>query len=120
MDEVDDFLAHFGVKGMHWGKRKIPKQIAVPSQAKAKQLTAKERQAKRVKVARQLTIAAAGLAYAAPVLAHFGGVAIDQAVVRKKASNGRKYAEKMFSDSHGIANYDTIRLHQNPTTGNWV
>lgn len=26
MDELDDFIAHFGVKGMRWGVRRKPKQ----------------------------------------------------------------------------------------------
>jgi hypothetical protein len=58
--------------------------------------------------------------YVAPVLAAYGGIALDQAVMAKKASNGRKQAQNMFADKNGIANYQTIRLDQNPTTGHWV
>lgn len=157
MAEVDDFLAHYGVRGMRWGKRKgsNDKQVAVPPRAagytdrmqkndfrrvgkdkgiekvhqkvadgtslnKARQQVMEERYNKKARIAGQLTIAAVGLAYAAPMLKEFGGIVIDQAVIAKKQSNGRKHAANLFADKNGIANYETIRLQQNPTTGNWV
>lgn len=156
MAEVDDFLAHFGVKGMKWGKHNS-KQVAVPAAPRAAGYTdrmqkndfrrvgkqkgiekvhqkvadgtplnkAREQVANdRYKKKAQITTAVLGGAYAlsiaAPMIKEFAGIALDQAVVRKKASNGQKYAAKMFSDSHGIASYSTIRMEQNPTTGNWV
>lgn len=69
-------------------------------------------------------IAGAYLAYTAakytPMIKGVGTILINEAVMAKQRSNGRKMAQKMFSDSHGIANYATIRLEHNPTTGNWV
>lgn len=40
--EVDDFLAHFGVKGMKWGKRKAPKDGQV-TRAVNKESAARDR-----------------------------------------------------------------------------
>lgn len=45
---------------------------------------------------------------------------IGAAVNAKKASNAAKAQATARSNTHGIANYSTIRLQQNPTTGNWV
>jgi hypothetical protein len=158
MTEVDDFLAHFGVAGMKWGKRsggspsdakkspapraagytnrmqkndfrKVGKQKGIEKVhqkvangtplSKAREQVTNDRK-KRKTIAVQLSIAAIGLAYAAPVLKEFGGMALDQAVVRKKAANGEKYARNIMADKRGLTNYSTIRMHQNPTTGNWV
>lgn len=157
MAEVEEFLAHYGIKGMRWGKRKSSatasdaKKVAVPraegytdrmqkndrrrvggdkglekvhervaggvSLKKARDQVAVERWNKNAKRASLAVVA--GM-YVAPVLAAYAGIALDQAVVAKKASNGRKQAANMFADKNGIANYQTIRLQQNPTTGNWV
>lgn len=156
MDPVDDFLAHYGIRGMKWGKRKgsNDKQVPVPRAAgytdrmqkndfrrvgkekgiekvhqkvadgvplnKARNQVMVERYNKKAKI----VTAGLGLAYvglvAGPLLKEMGGIAMDQAILKKQAANGRKHAATLFSDSRGIANYDTIRLHQNPTTGNWV
>lgn len=152
---VDDFLAHYGVSGMKWGRRKGSnnKQVAIPRAvgytnrmqkndfrrvgkqkgiekvhqkvasgvplSKAREQVVSDRH-KRNAMKVQLGIAAVGLAYAAPVLKEIGGMALDQAVVRKKAANGRKYAQNVMADKRGLTNYSTIRMEKNPTTGNWV
>lgn len=41
-DEVDDFLAHHGIKGMKWGKRKGSSSDADSSEKPAKKLSRKE------------------------------------------------------------------------------
>jgi hypothetical protein len=46
--------------------------------------------------------------------------AINSAVMAKKKSNSAKAYNTKRSDTHGITNYPTIRMNQNPTTGNWV
>lgn len=46
--------------------------------------------------------------------------AIGVAMRAKQASNQRKSDATRRSDTHGLAPGPTIRLHQNPTTGNWV
>lgn len=156
MAEVEDFLAHYGVRGMRWGKRKggsasDSKKVVVPRAEgytdrmqkndrrrvggdkglekvhervasgvplkKARDQVAIERWNRNSKRAALGIVAAM---YVAPVLAAYGGIALDQAVMAKKASNGRKQAANLFADKNGIANYQTIRMEQNPTTGHWV
>lgn len=45
---------------------------------------------------------------------------VGAAVNAKKASNARAASATRRSDTHGLATGPTIRLQQNPTTGNWV
>lgn len=45
--DVDDFLAHYGVLGMHWGQRKAEKQAAKAKKARAKERELERDQAKR-------------------------------------------------------------------------
>lgn len=46
--------------------------------------------------------------------------ALGAAMKAKQASNQRKASATARSNTHGLATGPTIRLHQNPTTGNWV
>lgn len=46
--------------------------------------------------------------------------ALGAAMKAKQASNARKSAATARSNTHGLATGPTIRLQQNPTTGNWV
>ena len=158
---VEEFLAHYGIPGMRWGKRtkssasanttqgelppravgytdkmqkndfrrvgkqkgieKVHQKVADGTPLKkAREQVATERYNRNAKITTGVLAGAYVASIIGPTLKEMGGIALDQAVVRKKASNGKKHAATLFSDSHGIANYDTIRMHQNPTTGNWV
>jgi hypothetical protein len=46
--------------------------------------------------------------------------ALGAAMNAKKKSNATKAYNTQRSNTHGITSHPTIRLHQNPTTGNWV
>jgi hypothetical protein len=65
-DEVDEFLEHFGVKGMHWGVRKARTTSGKKSAANEQKTSKKVR-------ALQIT-ALAGVIVGAAVLAHHAGV----------------------------------------------
>lgn len=154
MDEVDNFLEHFGVKGMKWGRRaksstplapqaagytprmqkadfrrvggakginKVNQKVADGKSLKsARESVTTERIQRNQKVAALVISGTYAALVLGPMIKEFGGIAVDSAVMAKKASNGRKAANNMFAESHGISSYPTIRLSQNPTTGNWV
>lgn len=77
MDEdLDDFLAHYGVKGMKWGVRKArdktPASTSSDADSKAAKTSARREKAKKVAIGTGLLIAAAGTAYVGYKL-HEGG-----------------------------------------------
>lgn len=59
MDEVEDFLAHYGVKGMKWGERKARTSTSSKSQSKPKAPPSQNQMALR-KVGTELGFGAIG------------------------------------------------------------
>ena len=141
-----DFLAHYGVKGMRWGKKKggdpaspsaprtrnetIRDNIAFGPRGSARVAKRMEegqtkKQARRREVGRQSAIAAGtatailGTAYLALVGPQVLQSGLNRAVNSQRARNGAKAAAKLFSDNNGIANHKTVNLVYNAATKSW-
>lgn len=84
-DEVDEFLAHFGVKGMRWGHRKS----AQSSERQKMTLEEKKAVAKKVAIGTGTLLLAAGVAYATHTLATKGDTKVsdlpDNTAAKQKA-----------------------------------
>lgn len=135
-DTVNDFLQHYGVKGMRWGKRKaapraegyserdqridvnthgrggskrINKSIEKGESLKtARNIeTARRKQRRQNAIALTLTGAYA-LSVFAPEIMGATNNHVNNAVMRKKAANGERARQQAFSDRMGIPNYSTI------------
>jgi hypothetical protein len=103
------------------GIEKVHQKVAEGKKlSKAREEVMTERYNRNAKIATGIAAGAYTAYVFGPVLKAAAGIALDQAVVAKKASNGRKHAANLFAEKRGIANYETIRLQQNPTTGNWI
>lgn len=109
MRNADDFLAHYGVKGMKWGvrRKKSTTQTSNDTSTAKKPYITKDNASKRA-------IQAAGLAYAATFMYNAGKIAIpiliSSAVEKKRAANGAKFAAQLFAETRGITNYKTVVL----------
>lgn len=92
---IEAVLAHHGVRGMRWGKRK-------------RQDTGEKKSHKK---AIALTVAGGyALLRLAPVIKKYTMMTLTSAVARKTAANGARAAANLLADSRGIANYKTINL----------
>jgi hypothetical protein len=137
----EDALAHFGVMGMKWGHHKTPVGSAPAisnSRADIRQFgnrgatrinanrasgltrkaaIAKEKHRRRVQTASVLT--AGFLVLNAPRIRVGLQILANSAVAGKLAFDGAKAAERLFSDSHGIANHKLIDLGWDAVSGSW-
>lgn len=155
-ETAEDFLSHYGVKGMRWGKRrssvssapraegytdrmlktdrkyvgkkginKVNEKVASGTDlAKARKEVKDAKAVRDVKVRTAVALGAYAAIKFGPVIVAAAEMGLNEAVMAKKKSNGKKAADRMFADnrsrSHGLSTGPTIRLQQNPTTGNWI
>lgn len=102
MSNIDDFLAHYGVKGMKWGVRKRGRS-STPTAKKA--FLTKENVGKRA-------AQAAGALFVGKYIYNVGKIAVPlllaSEINRRQAAAGAKFAADLFSDARGIPNYTTI------------
>lgn len=105
--EAEEFLAHYGVKGMRWGTRKsttssAPKPKKTPAQkAKDKKIRAARIEKAKLWTSRAI-LAATVVATIAPSVGHLAGVGMDTVIMNKNASNAAKSAANAFADSRGL------------------
>ena len=71
-EEINNYLKHFGVKGMHWGVRKIRSNAKSNEPSSGIRRTIEEHPVAAVRVAKVTAIA--GTAIAAGIIAHRSGV----------------------------------------------
>lgn len=92
-DEVDEFLKHFGVKGMRWGRRKGSDS----SSSERRKMTPEEKKAiaKKVAIATGTLLLAAGTAYAAHSLQTQGHTKMSDVHANPKA---KQAADSVLSD----------------------
>lgn len=115
--EVDEFLEHHGIRGMKWGHGKSKSRSS--SQTKRKS----EIRRKRVKTLKTAATLAFLTATLTPAIMEGSVRALNSAVLAKQVSNGEKFvaqkAAERLSDTHGLANYQTVHLNYNSSTGVW-
>jgi hypothetical protein len=111
------YLVHFGVKGMHWGVRKS--RTSSSTKPTKKPRTAAEKAARKHSRNQRLALAGAALVVAGPELMHHALSIMNTVGGQKREAAGRKAAQAMFSDSHGIPSYSTINLQFNPGNNTW-
>lgn len=146
MSEIEAYLAHYGVKGMKWGKSKGGSSAktrhpdyganqqrydaGMYGKGHAKRVNKGMHQGKTLKESRDashkvqnrrtltgmaLGVAAYGAMAAGPTLK----IGIDQAVVSKQKSNGKKHTDNMFADKNGLGSKPTVNLGYNSNTDTW-
>ena len=147
MSEVQSFLEHHGVRGMKWGVHRAKTQLHENysrgqhdydakeyGEAHAKRVNkymhqgmsigdARERSKKFARKKNAAITAAFVAAYYAPQVMNASSRVLNSALLAKKASNGAKFAAKQaatrLADTHGLTNYQTVRLDYNHGTGVW-
>jgi hypothetical protein len=134
-------LAHFGIKGMHWGEHHALAEAVRPGSKKAadirqfgtrgvsrieahrsagmsrKEAVAKERHRKRVQSG--VVAAAALLALNAPRIRVALNTALVTAVNSKRAADGAKFAASMLADSRGLTNVKTLNVAFDASRNLW-
>lgn len=107
-------IQHFGVKGMHWGVRKNRSGTTAPKKTKTAAQIAKRNQRNR-----RLAIAGAALVVASPEIMRHSTDILRTIAGVKMEQNGRKEAQRIFADSHGIPSFETVNLVFNGNTNRW-
>ena len=105
VDEVEEFLAHYGVKGMKWGVRRSKTGGSESSGEKRspEEKAARRATAKKVAIGTGLLIAAAGAAYAANSMSKNGSLPISS-LNRKapKAAEAKELVSKVIESPKNI------------------
>lgn len=102
-DEVDDFLAHYGVLGMKWGKRK--NRETMPAGRRKRTPEEKRALAKKLAYGSAALVAVAGAGLAAYYLGKNGNFSIKDLPVKK----GKVVAEKIFQEPTDIVHFSRGR-----------
>ena len=148
---VEEFISHYGVPGMKWGKRKASSETPRASgysdrmvsndtkrlgKKSVKNINDAVAGGKSLKTARNeeydrratqrskrnAAIVGAGVlgVMYGPLIAEVAVRSLNSAVLAKRTSNGKKYAEQMMRDrTTALTNYDTVHMRFDPTTDIW-
>lgn len=148
MSDFDRYLAHYGVKGMKWGKRTGGKtrgnnprhenygasqqryDAAMYGKGHAKRVnnglhdgkSLKEARDASHKVQNRRTMTGMALGVAAYGVMAAGPsikIGIDEAVVSKQKANGKRHTDNLFADKNGIGSKPTVNLGYNSSTDTW-
>jgi hypothetical protein len=136
-------IQHFGVKGMHWGVRKVmplapgitrsmhKTNIQNHGQRGARRINAAVAKGTPLATARSnesmrrarnrtaaLVGAAAILTYG-PELSRNVNDLVRTTAGAKREQAGREAAQHIFADNRGITNFESINLSFNPSTNTW-
>jgi hypothetical protein len=109
----EEALAHFGVKGMHWGFRKG----SVKTPRSKKEVAARAQ--KIDKAVRLTAIGAAALITFGPGVMRATRILSAHVNNAKIASAGARAAAALFSDSNGIGSHRIIDLGFSAASGAW-
>jgi hypothetical protein len=114
-------IYHFGVKGMRWGvrrERRIEKRMR-DGRVTRKSAETADTTMRRERRNRNLVLAGATLVVAGPELMRHSINVLNTVAGHRREEAGRKAAQAMFSDSHGVPSYSTINLQFNPGNNTW-
>lgn len=118
-----EYLKHYGVKGMKWGARRKGSSVSKTTLSKEEKQERRAAVKKKVEKVYNVAAVATSIAIVGPFVAAAAAsalqVKVDSAVRSKQASNGRKYAMNLLSDSRGLTSYQTIDLAFNSSRKRW-
>ena len=116
--EVTEFLAHYGVKGMQWGKRRSRSELQSAASAKKEQVknAAKSDKGKQVAKAAAVASIAAGAAYAGHKIGGKGKISIELAdkfaneqASRTLINEGSKWVKDSWSRDMLFKSGETVK-----------
>lgn len=109
----------FGTKGAN----RINEHVSKGGDLKEGRVTEHQAKVKRQKIVGAAVLTAYLAASFGPAIMDASARSLNTAVLNKRASNAEKFAAQRaaqrMSDIRGIANYSTVHLNYNPSTGVW-
>jgi hypothetical protein len=118
MTDLNAFLAHYGVPGMKWGKRKGETSDAAVKKTPKPVRTQAQQERRDAIIGYSLMAGGIAVATLGPRVMEKSLATISGVHDRKVAAAGEKIMNDIFSDKRGITNYKTLELVRD-TAGTW-